>query len=473
MEINLVLVSILMIFSQHVAGKRFYGFGTRKGDHCTFKGYAPGGNKVTVQRIIAPTAKIEKGILSGLAGNMAKASSGTQHATMLLKGFGKLANIAPKLGPALGLFGVGFSMVKSFTDPSPQDILDEVNKAVGKLTEEMNNRLDEMKAYVGKKVIDLEKDLISREYKALFRFWSNCLKEVTKEEADECQEDAAKKIMGARPKFALFSDVVQADKMPSTDDVKRIEASLGTFRDYVLLNLLCLSTLTATYKEDTSKKDYYERYAKELNADIKWSVTYVKNAVSIIQRMHTGGDNCKDTMKCTKLKQYKEGWLVPVRTGDHLTCTCVFDRGDVSTQTCGFYVYIRYDGKRPGGRYQWFNAPTSNTEAGAKYVAQFNLDFKRTPYINALKNVITNYWDNEILDLVPEWESLKVEGIASDQMVTDEDIQRRRNTMVLSDNFERRKKQVDDEMDVELDMLYGNRGYDDGVYYEDMHERGY
>ena len=472
MEINLILVSILMIFSQYVVGKSFYGFKKQKGDHCTFKGYAPGGNKVTVQRIIAPTAKIEKGIFSGLAGNMAKASSGTQHASMLLKGFGKLGNIAPKLGPALGLFGVGFSVIKSFTDPSPQDILDEVNKAVGKLTEEMNNRLDEMKGYVGKKVIDLEKDLIRREYMTMFRFWSNCLKEVTKEEIDECQEDAAKMIMAARPKFALFSDVVQADKMPSTDDVKRIEASLGTFRDYVLLNFLCLSTLAATYKDDTSKSDYYERYAKELNADIKWSVIYVKNAVSIIQRMHTGGDNCKDTMICTKLKEYKEGWFVPAHTGDDLTCTCVFDRADVSTRTCGFYVYIRYDGKEPGGRYQWFFVPsTSNTEAGAKYIAQYNLDLKRFLYINALKNVITNYWDNEILDLVPGWESLKVEGFAEDEMVTDEDIQRRRYTMVLSDNFERRKKQVNDEMDVELDIMYSNRGYDNPVYYEETHRR--
>ena len=471
MVFNLILVSILMIFSQYVVGERFYGYKAQKGDFCTFKGYAPGRNIVTVQRITAPTAKIEKGIFSGLAANMGKASSGAQHATMLLKGFGKLANIAPKLGPALGLVGVGFSVFKSLTDPSPDDILKEVNKAVGKLTEEMNNRLDEMKAYVGKKVIDLEKDLISREYLALFRFWSNCLKEVTKEEIDECQEDAAKKIMAARPKFALFSDVVQADKMPSTHDVKRIEVSLGTFRDYVLLNFLCLSTMTATYKDDISKKDNYERFAKELNAEIKWSVNYVENAVSIIQRMHTGGDNCKDTMICTKLKEYKEGWFVPAHTGDDLTCTCVFDRADVSTRTCGFYVYIRYDGKRPGGNYQWFWAPTSNTEAGAKYIAQENLYLKRTPYINALKNVIKNYWANEILDLVPEWESLKIEGFADDETVTDEEIQRRRNTMVLSDNFERRKKQVDDEMDVELDILYGNRGYNNRVYYEDEHRR--
>ncbi|MEO0685233.1 MAG: hypothetical protein AAFY76_09360 [Cyanobacteria bacterium J06649_11] len=447
--------------------KYYYGKYQNRGKVCTFKGYVPGGNVVTVKRITAPSAKLEKGIFGGLAGNMGKASAAVQHSTMLLKGFGKLAEIAPKLGPAMGLFGVAFSTFSAFTKPTAQDILDKVNDAIGKLTTEMNNRLDEMQGYVEQKTMNLEKDLVSREYKSLFHLWINCLKEVTKEEVNECQEDAAKTIMAARPKFAIFSDKVQANEMPSVYDIKRIETSLVVFRDYVLLNLACLSALIATLKDEPSQHAKYERYAKDLNADIEWCAKYARNAVSIIQRMHTRGDYCEETMKCTKLSELKEGWFLGVHTADNLKCHCVFDRADLSTQTCEYYILIRRDGKRGLAGYHYFFAPTSNREAALKFKAKKLIEEKRVPFINALKNVITNYWDNEILDVVSDWESLKVEGISSDQMTTDEEVQMRRQAMVLSDNFDRRQKQVEYEMAVELDMLYDTRGNNNQGYYED------
>ena len=388
------------------------------GPGCEFKGYVPGGNKVMVKKIEAPVAKLEKGLFAGLAGNMGKATAGAQHTTMLLKGFSKLADIAPKLGPALGMFGVAFSVIKGFTDPSPQDILDAANKAIEELTDEVNKRLDEMKAYVNEKTLNLEKDLINREYKALFYFWGkfiysfqfqpsskiskfpkittyeghklflsfcdlglvgsqkdsalingdtlvprfaqesarrvvtfrsaglyaismhprsqgeynrlyiwtskeihpgievrnkcsnvnalisffnsfkssnslfssgNCLKETTKAKVDECQEDAAKDIMAARPKFGIFSDYVQANTMPAVGDIKRIEANLITFRDYVILCLASLSALTATLENEPTRVLDYKRYAQDLNDEIDWAVKYVENAFGIIKRMHTEG----------------------------------------------------------------------------------------------------------------------------------------------------------------------------------------
>ena len=53
---------------------------------------------------------------------------------------------------------------------------------------------------------------------------STSMKEATKAKVDECQEDATKDIIAARPKFALFLDKVYANQKLSTYDAKRLEA---------------------------------------------------------------------------------------------------------------------------------------------------------------------------------------------------------------------------------------------------------
>ena len=207
-----------------------------------------------------------------------------------------------------------------------------------------------MKAYVGEKTISLEKDLVNREYKTLFRLWGNCVKEVTKEKVNECMEDA-KDIMAARPKFAIFGDKVQADIQPSVDDVKRIEANLITFRDYVILNLACLSTLVATFKNNPAKKAEYNRYANDLNNEIKWCVNYAKNTVFIIREMHADPNHCKKTSECTGFTQYREPTIWRTHTMSYLYCSCVIDPADVSTRACKVQVKMQMDGKRTYTRY--------------------------------------------------------------------------------------------------------------------------
>ena len=46
--------------------------------------------------------------------------------------------------------------------PTPADILRATNKAIAKLTDEVNNRMDGMKGYVDEKVITFEKHLLTR-----------------------------------------------------------------------------------------------------------------------------------------------------------------------------------------------------------------------------------------------------------------------------------------------------------------------
>jgi len=446
---SLLLYLILAVLVGHANSSRFYAVVEKPQKYCTFEGYVPGGNKITVAKIIAPVAKMQKNVFSGLAGNLGKASVGAQHSTMLLKGFGKLANIAPKLGPALGLFGVGFSLVKSFIEPSPQDILDQANKAIADLTNEVNSRLDEMKGYVEEKTLELEKDLVNREYKSLFKLWANCVKEVTKEKVNECMEDAAKQIMASRPKFAIFGDDVQADHQPSISDVKRIEANLITFRDYVIMSLASLSTLVATFKDDPAKKREYIRYANDLNTEIKWCVDYARNAVFIIKKMHADFRHCDATKNCTDFTKYYEGWP-SVNTMSWLVCSCVIDPADVSTRACRVKIAMRIDGRRTYTRY---DLPTADYFSAAKMLGRREVQKQVGKYITDMLATINNYWQNELLDLIPDWENLEV-ALSKDEISSRDEIEQRRKIVRYSEDFNRRLDQVNDEMAQELDAVY-------------------
>ncbi|XP_066916218.1 uncharacterized protein [Clytia hemisphaerica] len=293
----------------------------------------------------------------------------------------KLASIAPKLGNALGLFGIGLGIVQAFVDPSPQDILDKANEAIAKLTNQMNDRLEEMQGYVDQKTINLEKNLIEREYKSLFKLWGNCVREVRKAKVDECQEDAAKDIIASRPKFAMFGDNIINNKELSDYDIKRIEASLITFRDWVAMALGSLSAITATYANNPYKRREFQRYAEDLNAEIEYAKKYVQNAVAMIRRMHTDGNNCHDTFKCTTFDIW-EGWPSK-NTAKEVKCTCVYDRAELSSHTCLKKVSIRWDGRENlGSSYIWFNTKLNDWKKSGEWVAKKLLGTRATMCIS-------------------------------------------------------------------------------------------
>uniref|UniRef100_A0A7M5X8I6 Uncharacterized protein n=1 Tax=Clytia hemisphaerica TaxID=252671 RepID=A0A7M5X8I6_9CNID len=125
------------------------------GHWCEFHGYNGGQSKVTVSKITAPVATMEKKVINDLAGNMGTAASIGKDAVDIIKGVGYLTDIAGKLSPALAIFSSAFGFVDSFLKPSPQDILDKANKAIKQLTDEVNDRLDQMKDYISHEVITL------------------------------------------------------------------------------------------------------------------------------------------------------------------------------------------------------------------------------------------------------------------------------------------------------------------------------
>jgi len=442
---------------------------------CYFKGYTPGGNKVIVQKITPQTAEMEAAMFGGLQSNMGKIVASAGGSEVLMKGLGsikKLASIAPKLGNALGLFGIGLGIVQAFVDPSPQDILDKANEAIAKLANEMDDRLEEMKGYVDQKTMNIEKDLIDREYKSLFKLWGNCIKEVRKAQVDECQEDAVKDIIASRPKFAIFGDRIINNKELSDYDIKRLELSLITFRDWVAMTLGSLSAITATYANNRYKRLEFRRYAQDLNAEIEFAKKYVQNAVPMIKRMHTDGNYCHDTFKC-KTQDIWEGWP-GINTFKQVKCTCVYDRAELSSHTCEKKVWIRWDGKENlGSSFYWFNTKLNDWKESGKRVAKRLLD--ESDYVYKLKKTIENYWDGEVLGLIPSWEGLKVLKPSGDEMESNdgEAMDQQDWMSQRSSNYNRRIQRVREEMAVEKDAKYLPYTEDSREDYQDSSEEFY
>ena len=252
---------------------------------CTYKGYIPGGGKPNIKAIETPQAKLPKSVLGSAAGITSMAAAGLGEVAgaidSLRIGGNFLLKIAPKLAPALGAFGFVFGFIADLSKPSPQDIIDQTNKAIAKLTKEVNDRLEKMKGYVDHRVITLERDLINREYKVLFNLFAGCIKEATKNNVNRCMRNAERTTAASAPKFMILASKMgiysenhksrayydkYPSKAPSYYNIKRMEAGILSFRDYANIHLLMISTLLETYKSDPSLShaSYYVRlYTRE------------------------------------------------------------------------------------------------------------------------------------------------------------------------------------------------------------------
>ena len=285
---KLISVAICtVVFTLGVNGATFYlQQWMQETGVCTYTGYKPGGGKPNIQPITAPEANMGAKVVSQVAGLGSRGTILAMHATKLTEAFKKggatFLKIAPKLAPALGVFGAALGFVGALTSPTPQDILDEANKAIKELTDAVNDRLDKMKGYVDFKVIEMEKDLINREYRVMSNLFHNCIKEHTEEEVNRCMRDAERMASATSPKFMILDSKMKTynsishnrqyfeantDKAPSYYDVKRLEAGIISFKDYANLHLLMLSTLVNTYNatndNSTNGMKFYKRYLND------------------------------------------------------------------------------------------------------------------------------------------------------------------------------------------------------------------
>ena len=277
-KVCLLIVVALSCYPQLQCKHYLFSTNFHRKGVCTYKGYIPGGGKPNIRPIQAPGAKIPSGVLATIAGVSSTAIGGVD---TVLNAITSIASIASKLSPVLQLMGSLFGFIAGEANPSPQEILQKANKAIAKLTTEVNKRLDKMKGYVDYRVIHLEKDLTNRQFRSLFNLFAGCINEVTKERVNECMRNAERKTAADAPKFMILGEMMATmnahgksrayyDKHPSRAlsyyNVKRLEAGILSFRDYANIHLLMISTLLETYKADPSLQHaaaYVRGYTKK------------------------------------------------------------------------------------------------------------------------------------------------------------------------------------------------------------------
>ena len=118
--------------------------------------------------------------------------------------------------------------------PTADDILAATNKAFEKMTEELDNRIDEMQKYVDEEIIRLLKDINHQKYKFLYSYWTGCI-EGPASETKLCQREANRLIQASINDFAMYSDqfdrkTQQFNPSLTEDQIKRVEVNLILFR---------------------------------------------------------------------------------------------------------------------------------------------------------------------------------------------------------------------------------------------------
>jgi len=333
--------------------KRFYEISSPfKG--CDFRGYWPGGNVTKIGEIETPTAALAQkdamGMIFDVLGGIGAHANIGMHTINEVNGqigadrlkalFPKWTKLAPKLAPALGIFGA--LMAAYLPSTGPEDILEATNKAIEKLGDEIDNKMEKMTGYVDTKITTLERHLIQRDVRVMMRLLTACLDEPTEDFREECLREAYATLSAWRPKFTIFDqDYIIPKKPIEIPQMKDLEAYLPSVHIYANLVLMSAKVLVSTYnntiitEEDgksttwtppdvtTLRGTQYIRYLNQMDKQLKFLKTYVKNAVHAILVAHKG--NCVKTLKC-ELKDTKSNFYGRTLAKVH-ECQCTIDEG--------------------------------------------------------------------------------------------------------------------------------------------------
>ena len=317
---------------------------------CNFKSYSLAGN-IKIGDIKAPVAKLQDSVLVTIAsmGGSVNTALSAYHdlidvqaqstATKLAKNF---AAIAPKLSAGMGVFGAIFGILGSHATPGASDAVDAANRAIGKLTYEINIKLDRMEHYVNQEIIKLVRDDLEKQFKEMTAHWNLCLKEKTKQTTNDCMRRSFNKLQAKEAHFLQYSDKMNRNQKPTVNEVQKIEASLELFKDYAFFSIYQLEILIQTFKSDNHFLPIYKR-SLQLNIDkfvkyAKWAVEQVKDAHLYHGDIRHG--YCAESFKCGAVDEKWE-WTNPLwksNTEKKLSCHCQMDQ--MSLELCTIHIAV-------------------------------------------------------------------------------------------------------------------------------------
>jgi len=175
---------------------------------CQFTGYVPGGNRVILQPISSPNADNQ-----GRA--IAQAANGCGYRTQVIGAvldFGqyskKFKAAAKVMSSCLGVWG---SVVGGFLfkQPTTANVLDAMNSAFDKLTQEVNEQFYNMEEYVKQSILDLQKELMSDKYKKYQFLLNLCLDRFELNSIIDCLRNAHDESLADQGSFMRYKVQMQ------------------------------------------------------------------------------------------------------------------------------------------------------------------------------------------------------------------------------------------------------------------------
>jgi len=383
---------------------------------CSYQGYRPGGDVTTIATIQPPTLELKtvSNVVEGTNKALEIAPAVLEVAAVASK---TVAAVAPTLGPVLGIFGALFGAITSGMELTPEEVAQATDRAMAKLTNDINNNLDKLQGYVDSTIVTTEKNLITREYMTAFRMWSSCVVEPSKERSNECQRDAYRYLSASRPKYAVFSQEVQANTLTGLQ-TREVEVYLLLYRDYVNLLIMELKPLIMTYCDGSQERSAEDKidcrnYCNALKAEITYAKTYTEDAIRDIIAYHRKGA-CTATDRCSMTTGRRYRWeefpvgkfsmqrrkvWYDIAVGN---CQCTMDYG--TRQICQMTVNIDTNGKFNYPTYQNPSIDMASDSAVANAYGKNKLQQSANAYQAKDVEIVTAYWQKEVLDFVPLWD---------------------------------------------------------------------
>jgi len=156
---------------------------------CEFSGYVPGGKKVILEPIESPHAFDQSSSLAQYAYFCDYGNTVVGSALDLTVFTTKVEKFAAKLSAALGVWG---SIVGGFLyqEPTTANIIDGMNEAFDRLTEQINDQFYNMEEYVKQEILELEKKLMNNQYRSYVKQLNLCLEKLDRALFINCLIDA-------------------------------------------------------------------------------------------------------------------------------------------------------------------------------------------------------------------------------------------------------------------------------------------
>lgn len=386
---------------QHTRGysdkaRAVYLAGREATGYCKPQPYVPGGGEIIIESFDAPQAELQH---NGIA-NMAKWVGFSASVTSDLSGIAALsaqaAKSCAKLAAHLGIWGTVFGFISGQNTPTPDDIIDAVNEALGEMTKLVNDQFTNMEGYVKQEVMAEAKDRWEDKYSEYYNHFTRCFQydPQGEDKVIGCMEDVE---ITSGSSYTVFMDYVSymddENWTPSVDDIKHMEVQFNVYNNYVHLRMMILLTLYGEYsnKTDDASRSMAKTYLKYLKDESAKYKRYTQFAYDKIVAAYETWSWQKwgGSIICDNVHNICES----INTQATIDCRSRFDEVSLlSSQTCDYQVKVRCDGDATGDAVMIFDIDPLTKQTFAHSIYDWQIKPKYLAYHDDILNQVKDFW---------------------------------------------------------------------------------